>query len=234
MVAMKNEAVYVRRILRGPSPVELQYVVFNDTKVDLKVIPQVSQRDALTITRIAKKSGAIAVINGGYFNAGGDFGPCGLEIGDGKRSGSLETPSPLGGALIVRDGKADLVWDPDFKDGDDITQYVHCSPWFVSDGKPLPDPQKSQQVSRAWRTFIATDRKGGWLIGISSPISLSELSELLIDPEITSGLKVDRALNLDGGPSSGLWWGDAKGAEHSNDPGWPVRNFIAAVPRASP
>jgi uncharacterized protein YigE (DUF2233 family) len=231
MVAMKNEAVYTRRILRGSSPAELQYVIFNDANIDLKVIPQNLPREASTINDVARTSGAIAVINGGYFNAGSDFSPCGLEIGNGKRSGSLETPSPLGGALVIRNGKADIVWDAEFKDGEDVTQYVHCGPWIISDGKTLPEPQKSQQSSVAWRTFIATDRKGTWLFGICSPISLSVLSDLLLDPQITTGIKIDRALNLDGGPSSGIWWRDSKGMGHSNEPHWPVRNFIAAVPR---
>jgi hypothetical protein len=44
-------------------------------------------------------------------------------------------------------------------------------------------------------------------------------------------MKVKRALNLDGGPSTGLWCRSTDGREHFKKPGWAVRNAIMLVPR---
>lgn len=44
-------------------------------------------------------------------------------------------------------------------------------------------------------------------------------------------MKVQRALNLDGGPSTGLWSRHQDGRELHEKPGWAVRNAIIVVPR---
>ena len=46
-------------------------------------------------------------------------------------------------------------------------------------------------------------------------------------------MKVNRALNLDGGPSTGLWCRSESGAIQFEKPGWAVRNAIVIVPRNS-
>ena len=78
---------------------------------------------------------------------------------------------------------------------------------------------------------MATDGQGRWLIGTASEVSLLELAQLLAAPDFLSKFRVDRALNLDGGPSTGIWIRDADGAEHPYPPRWPVRNYIAVIPR---
>jgi exopolysaccharide biosynthesis protein len=57
-----------------------------------------------TVSRLAKRRGAVAAINGGYFGAGGD--PVGLHIGDGElRSEPLLNRSVL---MLGHDGAADI------------------------------------------------------------------------------------------------------------------------------
>ena len=58
------------------------------------------------------------------------------------------------------------------------------------------------------------------------------LGEILADPNFSPGRKIHRALNLDGGTSSGFYVDRGSAAEAINvEPFKRVRNFIGVVPR---
>lgn len=132
---------------------------------------------------------------------------------------------------MVRQGKAALVWENEFMAAPDITEFVQCSPWLVSDGRVWPVPAPKEPEQRNHRTFIMTDSAGRWAIGICKRAGLLELAQILVTPGIITEMKVKRVLNLDGGPSTGLWCCGADGREHFEKPGWAVRNAIVVVPR---
>jgi hypothetical protein len=78
---------------------------------------------------------------------------------------------------------------------------------------------------------VATDGNGGWLIGVAEYTTLRGLSDLLATPGLIAGMRVERALNLDGGRSTAFYARTSDGAE-INDPGWStVRNYLAVLPR---
>ena len=81
------------------------------------------------------------------------------------------------------------------------------------------------------RTFIANDGGSQWLLGLAHDITLSELAELLTTPGVMPAFTVNRALNLDGGHSSALYFRTNDGREHTH-PGWStVRNYLGIVPK---
>lgn len=94
-----------------------------------------------------------------------------------------------------------------------------------------PRPADGSQEPKNARTFIATDGKGQWAIGTIKGVGLCELAELLVTPGVMPEMTVKRALNLDGGPSTGLWFRTEDGVEIYEKPGWIVRNGIAIVPK---
>jgi uncharacterized protein YigE (DUF2233 family) len=225
---LANGACYVPRRAGG---VVLHLVFFDESKVTLRVLSNPGRGSEKQLDDWGREQKALAVCNGGYFDLG-DRSPSGLEIADGVRSGTFLSRGGDGGSFIVRDGKAALVWDTEFHDDPKITAMVQCSPWLVSDGKPWapPQPSKGPEPKNA-RTFILTDGAGRWAIGTAQNVGLVELGRLLAAPGTISEFAVKRALNLDGGPSTGLWFRTADGRENLDKPGWIVRNGIAIMCR---
>jgi hypothetical protein len=61
-------------------------------------------------------------------------------------------------------------------------------------------------------------------------VTLAELGKILATPGLAPELKVQRALNLDGGSSSAFWFAGERGPfSISEQKG--VRNFVAVVAR---
>ncbi len=229
--SLGHGASFVVKKLAGPGKAEMKLVFFGEKQCQLRVVANADRESARSLQAIGHAEKALAACNGGYFHADGDFGPTGLEITDGRRVGTYEG-QPLFGALVVRQGKNALVWGPEFQDSPDITQAVQCSPWLVSEGRMVPlAPQGTDPRNN--RTFILTDGEGRWAIGICKGVGLLELAHILVTPGIITEMKVKRALNLDGGPSTSLWCRSAAGVDFFEVPGWAVRNMIVVVPRDS-
>lgn len=225
-------ASYVVKQVVGPVKMEIRLVVFDEKQCQMRVVANAERKTAQPLDALGLAENALAVCNGGYFHAGGVFGPSGLEIAKGVRTDKFIAGLWVGG-LMVKEGKASLVWENEFKDAADISEFVQCSPWLVSDGRVWPVPAPKEPEQRNHRTFIMTDTEGRWAIGICKRAGLLELAQILITPEIISEMKVKRALNLDGGPSTGLWCRNESGTVQFEKPGWAVRNAIVVVPRDS-
>jgi hypothetical protein len=222
---------FVKQIT-GPAKVEMKLIFFDEKQCALRVVANGGRQTARALDEIGLAEKALAVCNGGYFNAGGDFGPVGLEIAAGIRSGKPVADAWFGG-LMVKQGRASLVWSNEFQDAPDISEFVQCSPWLVSEGRVWPVPPSKKPEPRNHRTFIMTDGAGRWAIGTCKRTGLLELAHILITPGIITEMKVNRALNLDGGPSTGLWCRSEAGAVQFEKPGWAVRNAIVVMPRDS-
>lgn len=231
ILPLGNEASFVTKELSGPVNAKMQLVIFDDRHCQIRVVANTDPLMTRSLAEIGQAEKGLAVCNGGYFNPG-KLTPVGLEIADGRRSGTFDAWGWVG-ALGVEKGKPALVWQEEFHDSPDITQFVQCSPWLVSDGRMVPLPQGGEDPRNA-RTFILTDGEGRWAIGICKRVGLLELARLLITPDIITEMKVRRALNLDGGPSTGLWCREPGGREFHEKPGWAVRNTIVVVARISP
>lgn len=225
-------ATFVIKTVSGPARAELKLVFFDETDCQIRVVANADRTTAKPLDVIGREEKALAVCNGGYFDAGGDFGPAGLEIARGGRAGQFQGDRGWVGALTVRQGKASLILENEFQDKADITDFVQCSPWLVNNHQIAAALLQGQDV-RNRRTFIMTDGEGRWAIGTCKSVGLLELAQILLTPGIVTEMKVQRALNLDGGPSTGLWCQGQDGREHFEKPGWVVRNAIVIVPRDS-
>lgn len=224
-VDLGHGVTFVVEKVKGPVEAELQFVVFDIRECALRVIGQPGKKDALPLNEAAKAAGAVASCNGGYFEVP-TFEPSGLQISGGKRSGEL-VHNPLASCVVVRAGTTEMIKVADFRDNPAITDFVQCHPVYVIDGKPV----NLGNGPRAQRTFVLTDGAGRWVIGVCSAIGLQDMADLLATPGVMGNVKVVRAMNLDGGPSTALWCRDTSGAEHYTKESWRVKNLLAVVPR---
>lgn len=232
LTPLGHEAGFVIKQIAGPAKAEMKLVFFDEKHCLMRVASNADSKTAKPLDEIGRAQKAVAVCNGGYFHAGGDFGPAGLEIANGTRTDKFTGGEWVGG-LMVKQGKAALIWESEFQDSPDIAEFIQCSPWLVSDGRVVPVPSPKEPDQRNHRTFIMTDGQGKWAIGVCKRVGWLELAHILVTPGIITEMKVKRALNLDGGPSTGLWCKNEAGAEHFEKPGWAVRNAIVVIPRDS-
>lgn len=141
---------------------------------------------------------ALLVVNGGFFSE--EDAALGLIVSEGQDSGS--TFREFGGMFgVTADGPflRSLTQEP-YRAGEPLLAALQSFPVLVADGGLAAVSEEDGQ--RARRTVVAQDGQGRilFLIAAHGHFTLYQLSHYLA----TSDLKVDRALNLDGGKSSGL------------------------------
>ena len=206
---------------------EASVVIFDSQRCTLRILDQPSpQAGGGVIAPLLRSAGAIAGVNAGFFNP--DFSPLGLMIADGRKTGRFASTSLISGSVILIANEPYLVWNREFLGETGVTQLVQAGPRLIDAGQPLPSLNRTKNAPR---TFIATDGKRLWAIGTAGTTTLAGLADLLASPEMLPGLRVQRALNLDGGRSSALYVRKADGSEISR-PGWStVRNYLAVLPR---
>ena len=84
-----------------------------------------------------------------------------------------------------------------------------CGPFLVDGAKAVPGLNDTRA---ARRTFVASNGADQAAIGYSSHVTLAQLASILATPRVAADLKIQRALNLDGGSSSGFWFKGENGA----------------------
>lgn len=217
------------RVDLGDRSLRVSLVVFSSKDFLIRVIDNAAEGDKARFSTLAgamEAAGCIAGCNGGFFERH-PFSPVGLMTSDGQRAGRFDPDSWMKGLLVVRGNAATLESTETFKDSPDITQLIQTGPWLVRSSQSELDSSRTQM---ARRTFICRDDKGTWAIGASDPCTLHELAALLKSPGITAVLTVHEALNLDGGPSTGLWLKRSAGNFYLPER-WPVRNYLGLSPR---
>lgn len=142
----------------------------------------------------------LLVVNGGFFTE--DYHSTALVISDGRASetsyegfGGMLAVAPSGEVTIQP--LRDQPYDPSAP----LDQAMQSFPMLVFPGGTAA--YIDDDNARARRTAIALDRAGRLLIIVcpSSDFTLNGLAEWLA----SSDLEIDRALNLDGGPSTGMY-----------------------------
>ena len=173
----------------------------------------------------AKAYSGIAAINGGFFTPEGR--PLGLVVSDGKKTGSINRASSLGAGMFAGEDTPALVRRE--RAGNSRTA-LQSGPFLVEGNRAVG--RLSGKTSSA-RSFIAWDGASGWILARTGPCSLSQLASALAGAEL-GGVKIKKALNLDGGRSSDLWIASSvQGGPLHERPLWnkPVRNFLVLIPR---
>jgi uncharacterized protein YigE (DUF2233 family) len=144
------------------------------------------------------------VFNGGFFTE--DFQTTALLISAGQVSGT--SYEGFGGMLSVdQAGQIALrpLRDTTYDPSEPLVEAIQSFPMLVMPGGEEALFEDNGQ--RARRTAVALDRSGRLLV-IAAPTSVLTLHDLA--NWLRSGdLEIDRALNLDGGPSTGLFLNSA-------------------------
>ncbi len=207
----------------------LQMVWFDDRNFTFKVIDNGAGEQAAysSMAEAFAKYGCSAGCNGGFFLKG--YAPSGLMISGGESIGKWGTGSLLSGAIFADLSRAPrLIRRAEYKPGSAV-DLIQAGPFLVDQGKKVKG--LSTENPRR-RTFVLHDGKHLFAIGVSDSFTLDELAEILTLPLLFGDTKIHRALNLDGGTSSGIFFD--RGPERVNvnvEPFKRVRNFVGIVPR---
>ena len=206
--------------LQNDGTLETHLVTFDRSRCALRVLDLAPGR---TVAEAAQKSGALAGVNGGYFKP--DRTPLGLVISRGVTLHPLESAKILTGVLAVTPRGATLLRTSEVKAGPELREALQAGPFLVDHGKAVAG---LTAIRRAERTVLLADSKGVAALLTTAPVTLAELGSILATPGILPGLKIDRALNLDGGSSTALW---VDADPPISRPEWkPVRIAVAIVP----
>ena len=207
--------------------VEVQLVVFDSRYSALRVIDQPSPRaGGWVISQLMSSHRALAGVNGGFFHP--NFEPLGELVANGRKLGKFTDNRLISGSVLVVNREPYLVWNAEFLGESGVSELIQGGPRLIDAGQPIPRLNASKSAPR---TFVATDGKRMWAIGVVRATTLAGLADLLATPGLLPDIRIRRALNLDGGQSTAFWARTAAGHEISQ-PGWStVRSYLAVVPK---
>lgn len=176
--------------------------------------------------------GCLAGCNGGFFLK--DHAPSGLMIADGTSQGRFGEGALLSGVILSSGNRNPYLLRRAEYDGGKYkaTDLIQAGPFLVDQGATVRglSPENSRR-----RTFILHDGGKWFALGLSDAFTLAELGVILARPDFSPSRKIHRALNLDGGTSSGLYYERGSAGEPLQiEPYKTVRNFVGIVPRARP
>ena len=201
----------------------LDLALFSTKSATLRVIDNPTGEDNLAA--VMRRENCLAGVNGGYFDS--DDRPVGLLISDGKIVAPLRKARLLSGVMVAWDGRIQLLRIAEYSAKRTATAALQCGPFLVDRGRRVSGLNNTRP---ARRTFIVTSGFDRAAIGLCSDATLAELGKILATPGIAPDLKVQRALNLDGGSSSAFWFA-GEGGVFSASEQKTVRDFVAVVPR---
>ena len=175
----------------------------------------------------------LAGCNGGFFHP--DYRPLGLMVANGVRTHKIETSKLLSG-MVVADADAGglkLLRRAEFRDRKGISALLQAGPFLVDQGAAVTG--LSSQPARR-RTFLLWNGKAGnagqWAMGVTSSLTLADLGAALADQDVITEFAVHRALNLDGGSSTGMYFDRGAGEkDFIMRPLKRVRNYLGIAPR---
>ena len=197
--------------------------IFSAKSCTLRVI---DNSEGQSLAAMMKREKCECGVNGGYFDA--EFKPIGLRIADARILSPLRRARLITGILLQADRGIDIVRVGEFSRTQKIIAAIQAGPFLIEGSKRICGLNDSQL---AQRTFAGTGKDDRALIGVCSDVSLAELANILATTPLAAELKIQRAINLDGGSSSAFWFARENGSEFSIPGQKPVRDFVAVVPR---
>jgi exopolysaccharide biosynthesis protein len=207
----------------GDERATLDLALFSAKSATLRVIDNPAGEDDLAA--VMRRENCLAGVNGGYFDP--EDKPVGLLISAGKIIAPLRKARLLSGVMVVSNSRIQLLRASEYSAKQKATAALQCGPFLVDRGQPVPG---LNDVRAARRTFIVTGGSDHVALGFCSDVTLAELGKILATPGIAADLKVQRALNFDGGSSSAFWFSGERGPFSISEQKT-VRDFVAVVPR---
>jgi hypothetical protein len=190
----------------------------------LRVLENEGGTDSLA--EMMRHEKCLAGVNGGYFDE--KFAPIGLRIANGQMIAPLQRARLITGVLVASSRGVQIVRSREFSRRAGANAAIQCGPFLVDRSQPISGLNNSRP---ARRTFAATTNNSRALVGVCSDVSLLELSKILATTSFAEDLRIERALNLDGGSSTGFWFARENGSAFSIPEQKPVRDFVGIVPR---
>jgi uncharacterized protein YigE (DUF2233 family) len=172
----------------------------------------------LEIKELARKAGALAAINGGFFLPG--YKPLGLLIVDGREVNPLRKAD--WGIFLIQDNSPRIIHTAEYLTDRNISQALQVGPRLVVGGREL---QMKKQVARRSALGITTKSQVVLLNSEDTDINAQDLARIFHLPESQGGLECRDALTLDGGPSAQMY-ADYKSLKIDIPGGWGVPNGI--------
>lgn len=176
-----------------------------------------------------RDAGALAVINGGFFDAAGR--PLGWLVADGRPVSPL-APKGWGVFVVPEAGAPLIVAAGAVPEGLVPREALQAGPRLVVAGRPN---RLKAQVAR--RSFVGLDGVGRLVLGSTGllPAGARGLAAFLAEPEERGGAGLVEALALDGGSSAQLWVRGAgeDGSDLVVPGGVAVPSLLAVLPAAT-
>jgi exopolysaccharide biosynthesis protein len=201
----------------------LDLALFSTKSATLRVIDNPTGEDNLATAM--RRENCLAGVNGGYFDP--EDKPVGLLISDGNMIAPLRKARLLSGVMAVSNGGIQLLRVAEYSPKRKAIGALQCGPFLVDRGRPVPGLNDTRP---ARRTFVVTGGSDRVAIGFCSDVTLAQLGKILATPAVAPDLKVQRALNFDGGSSSAFWFAGEHGPISIPEQKT-VRNFVAIVPK---
>lgn len=172
---------------------------------------------------------AVLALNGGFFGKtlAGELVPSGLLIVDGEIKKSHDDDAGSG-VFFVSDAGVGITWSSPQARQDTWRHAIQVGPLIVDPGGR--NGIRTNNHKRVDRTAICKTDAALTFIVLDGGLSLFELGEVLSSAISAGGFACERALNLDGGPSTQASF-VLGGVEREIIGDWPVQNAIVMTPR---
>jgi phosphodiester glycosidase len=131
----------------------------------------------------------------------------------------------LSGVLVVAGGRFQLLRFGEYSARKNITEALQCGPFLVENGQSVSG---LNDLRPARRTFVLTAGADRAALGFASPVTLKQLGQILVTPRLIADVRIQRALNLDGGSSGAFWFAGERGVFSISEQKT-VRNFVVVT-----
>ena len=203
--------------------VTFELAIFSAKSCALRII---DNPDGERLAGMMKREKYVCAVNGGYFDE--QFKPIGLRIVNSQMLTPLKRARLITGVLFASPRDVQIVRAREFSQRQKIEAAIQCGPFLVDRSQRVGGLNNSEH---ARRTFAATAMNGRALLGVCSDVSLADLAAILATTRIAADLKIQRALNLDGGSSSAFWFARENGSVFSIPEQKSVRDFVGVLPK---
>jgi len=201
----------------------IDFALFSAKSAALRIVDNPGGDQELAA--VMRRTHGLAGVNGGYFDP--QNAPVGLLISEGKLIAPFRKARLLSGVLVATKGRVELLRAAEYSSRKNATAALQCGPFLVDAGVAVAGLNNTKP---ARRTFILTAGSDRAAIGFSSSVTLAQMGEILATARLAPDLKVQRALNLDGGSSSAFWFAGERGVVSIPEQKT-VRDFVVVVPK---
>ena len=204
---------------------------FDPKTFGIELVQQLGNQGS-TIAELRAHHNALLAINGGFFNIDAEqrLTPHGLLVADGRRVSSYHKGAGSG-LLYEKDGAVGVTWSKDWASlGDGVKSAVQAGPMVVDPGGK--NGIYVNDYNRHDRTSVCLSGDGNvTIVVVKGGLSLFELGEILVTQAKDGGMGCERAINLDGGPSTQASFAPPGGQPLEIEGTWTAQNGVLIVPR---